>query len=208
MSTTTEGRLEIISDTCLQPDNNALGGLLNSSAGQQLATNPAGIQALFEYHILNGSYPSSAITNMTKFIPTALTNQSYTNVTGGQSVKAMMSGGKVEFISGLLQNCTVVQADLKFTGGIIHVINNVLTLPQNVSTTLIDAGLSSLYGALNITNLLNTVNDFGDVTIFAPSNKLVSIARCKMNDPNMVVEHSKQSGLASAISPQMTSPPS
>jgi hypothetical protein len=121
-------------------------------------------------------------------------------------VEAMMSGGKVEFISGLIQNSTVVQADLKFVGGIIHVINNVLTLPQNVSTTLIGAGLSSLYGALNITNLLNTVNDFGNVTIFAPSNKLVSIAQCKMNDSNMVIEHSKQSGLASAISPQPTSP--
>lgn len=173
---TTEGRLEIISDTCFQPDNNALGGLLNSSVGQQLATNPSEIQALFEYHVLNGSYPASAITNKPQFIPTALTNMSYTNVTGGQCVEAMMSGSKVEFISGLLQNSTVVQADVKFTGGVIHVINSVLTLPQNASTTLIDAGLSSLYGALNITNLLDTVNGFGNVTVFAPSNKLVSIA--------------------------------
>src|SRR5262249_31497441 len=102
---------------------------------------------------------------------------SFTNVTGGQRVEAVTSGNNVEFTSGLLQNSTVVQADLNFTGGIIHVINNVLTLPQNVSATLIDTGLSSLHCALNATHLLNTVNGLGNVTIFAPSNKLVSIAQ-------------------------------
>lgn len=102
---------------------------------------------------------------------------SYTNVTGGQRVGAMTSGSKVEFISGLLQNSTVVQANLNFTGGIIHVINSVLTLPQNVSTTLIDTGLSSLYGALNATSLLDTINGLGNVTIFAPSNRFVSSAQ-------------------------------
>jgi hypothetical protein len=50
------------------------------------------------------------------------------------------------------------------------VIDKVLTLPQNISSTLVGAGLTSLYGALNATNLLNTVNGLKDVTIFAPSN--------------------------------------
>lgn len=117
---------------------------------------------------------------MTQFIPTALTNMSYTNVTGGQRVEAVASGSNIEFISGLLQNSTVVQADIKFAGGIIHVIDSVLALPQNVSATLVDGGLSSLYGALNATNLLDIANGFGNVTIFAPSNELVS--HCTMKD--------------------------
>lgn len=60
--------------------------------------------------------------------------------------------------------------NVNFTGGVIHVIDHVLTLPQNVSTTLVNAGLSSLYGALNATGLLGTVNGLGNVTIFAHAN--------------------------------------
>jgi uncharacterized surface protein with fasciclin (FAS1) repeats len=50
------------------------------------------------------------------------------------------------------------------------VIDRVLTLPGNVSSTLIAANLTSLYGALNATSLLSTVNGLRDVTIFAPNN--------------------------------------
>lgn len=107
---------------------------------------------------------------MSSFIPTALMNMSYANVTGGQRVEAMMVGKNVEFFGGLLQNVTVVEANLNYTGGIIHVIDSVLTLPQNVSSTLVSAGLSSAFGALNATNLLDTVNGLGNVTIFAPNN--------------------------------------
>jgi uncharacterized surface protein with fasciclin (FAS1) repeats len=60
---------------------------------------------------------------------------------------------------------------INFTGGVIHVINKVLTLPVSASQTLIDAGLSSAYGALNATSLLNAVDGLKNVTIFAPTNK-------------------------------------
>jgi uncharacterized surface protein with fasciclin (FAS1) repeats len=59
---------------------------------------------------------------------------------------------------------------VNFTGGVIHVIDTVLTLPVNVSETLTAAGLSSLRGALNQTNLLDTVNSTPNITIFAPNN--------------------------------------
>ena len=97
----------------------------------------------------------------------------YTNVTGGQRVEAIMRGSNVEFIGGLLQNVSVVQANLSFSGGVIHVIDGVLTLPQNVSSTLIDAGLSSAFGALNDTGILDTANGLGNVTIFAPDNRYI-----------------------------------
>jgi uncharacterized surface protein with fasciclin (FAS1) repeats len=97
----------------------------------------------------------------------------YTNVTGGQRVEAILRGGNVEFIGGLLQNVSVVQANLSFSGGVIHVIDGVLTLPQNVSSTLISAGLSSAYGALNSTGVLESANGLGNVTIFAPDNRYI-----------------------------------
>lgn len=156
--------------TVLAPSNNAIGTLVNSSMGQMLTSNPGMIQALLQYHVLNGTYPASAITNMSSFVPTALMNMSYTNVTGGQRVEAIKIGNNVMFYSGLLQNATVVQPDVNFTGGVIHVIDHVLTLPANVSATLDDVGLTSLYGALNASNLLDTANGLQNVTIFAPNN--------------------------------------
>ena len=45
-----------------------------------------------------------------------------------------------------------------------------LTVPPNVSTTALAAGLSALAGALTATDLLSTVDGLKDVTIFAPSN--------------------------------------
>ncbi|KAK3062432.1 hypothetical protein LTS18_004064 [Coniosporium uncinatum] len=60
--------------------------------------------------------------------------------------------------------------DLNFTGGVIHVIDSLLTLPQNVTATAVAANLTSLAGALTQTELLQAVNDLSDVTIFAPNN--------------------------------------
>lgn len=45
-----------------------------------------------------------------------------------------------------------------------------LTLPLTASDTLSAAGLTSLRGALNTTDLVSTVNTTPNVTIFAPTN--------------------------------------
>lgn len=61
--------------------------------------------------------------------------------------------------------------DVNFTGGVIHVIDRFLVLPEVPSDTLTTAGLSSLRGALNQTDLIEAVDTTPDVTIFAPSNE-------------------------------------
>jgi uncharacterized surface protein with fasciclin (FAS1) repeats len=96
--------------TILAPNNNALSALLNTTAGKSLATDPAAVAALLSYHVLNGTYYSSQIKNISAFIPTLLTNASYANVTGGQRVQALLAHGNVTVISGLELNSTVVQA--------------------------------------------------------------------------------------------------
>lgn len=60
--------------------------------------------------------------------------------------------------------------DVRFDGGVIHVIDTVLTVPANPAQTAINTGLTSLAGALTAAGLVNTVNALSDVTIFAPSN--------------------------------------
>lgn len=59
---------------------------------------------------------------------------------------------------------------MNFTGGTIHIIDRVLTLPESDSSTAVAANLTSVVGALSQANLVNPVNSLRDVTIFAPAN--------------------------------------
>lgn len=104
------------------------------------------------------------------FPKTLLMNSTYTNVTGGQVVKAETEDNSVVFTSGLLRESRVVTADVTFTGGIVHIIDSVLTIPVNDSATAVAANLTALAGALTTANLVSTVDSASDVTIFAPSN--------------------------------------
>lgn len=156
--------------TILAPSNQAFASVGNATLGA-LTQNEGLLTALLQYHVLNGTVLSSAITNQSQFVPTLLTNELFTNVTGGQVVEAVASGGNVTFFSGLLSNSSVTQADVNFTGGVIHVIDRFLVLPEVISDTLTAANLTGLRGALNATNLLDAVDTIPDVTIFAPSTE-------------------------------------
>jgi uncharacterized surface protein with fasciclin (FAS1) repeats len=95
----------------LAPNNNAIAKLLNNTiAAQALAADPSLIAAVLQYHVLNGVYYASNFTEKAQFIPTLLTNQTYTNVTGGQVVEAVAMNGGVTFYTGLRENSTVTQA--------------------------------------------------------------------------------------------------
>jgi uncharacterized surface protein with fasciclin (FAS1) repeats len=62
------------------------------------------------------------------------------------------------------------EQNLNFTGGTIHIINKVLTIPGKPSITAVAANLTDLAGALKTANLISTVDQARDVTIFAPNN--------------------------------------
>jgi hypothetical protein len=51
------------------------------------------------YHLLQGIHADVFLDVPPQFIPTLLRNSSYTNVTGGQRVEAVSSGGRVNFYS-------------------------------------------------------------------------------------------------------------
>ncbi|EUC44982.1 hypothetical protein COCMIDRAFT_5741 [Bipolaris oryzae ATCC 44560] len=156
--------------TILAPGNSAF-EKVSPQLLSSLTTTPGAITALLQYHVLNGSYPSSAIPEQGAFVPTLLTNSSYTNVTGGQVVHATTEDNKVVFFTGSLSNSTVTTANVNFTGGVIHIIDTLLTIPGSVSDIATAAGLTSVRGALVSANLVETVNTTPDVTIFAPTNQ-------------------------------------
>jgi hypothetical protein len=55
--------------------------------------------AILTYHILRGVHAELLLKGPPQFIPTLLTNQSFTNVTGGQRVEAAASDDGVIFYS-------------------------------------------------------------------------------------------------------------
>jgi len=115
-------------------------------------------------------------------------------VTGGQVVNAIRLDGNVTFFSGLNMNATVMQADLNFTGGVIHVIDSVLTVPANISATAIAANLTSADGALTEARLADTVEMMKDVTIFAPDNAAFqmigsALANASMEELTSILEY-------------------
>lgn len=95
--------------TLLAPSNEAFASLGNTTL-QALTQDEGLLTALLQYHVLDGTIMASDITNMSSFVPTSLTNNTYANVTGGQVVEAVNRDGNVTFFSGLLDNSTVTQA--------------------------------------------------------------------------------------------------
>lgn len=162
--------------TILAPSNDALEAFLNNTAASAaIAADPGLILAVLQYHILNGTYYTSNITGADGplFVPTMLTNETYANVTGGQRVEVIPPEGDdsdVTFYSGLKENSTVQQADLNFTGGTIHIIDRVLTLPLNISDTLRAANLTATLGAVQRADVGEALGEARDLTVFAPDN--------------------------------------
>lgn len=199
--------------TLLAPNNDAFELALNSDQGAP--SNNDLVSAIFSYHVLNGTY-SNFSTNAT-FIPTALLPGAYANVTGGQVVEAIgatdQTTSSATFYSGLLQNSTTVQGmtsnstnstnstsessspyTTTFAGGVIHIIDHFLVLPNNLTNTAVQINLQSAVGALQVTNLSQPLDLMSDVTVFLPDNAAfqavgASIATSSIADLTRILEY-------------------
>lgn len=166
--------------TVLAPSNDALSKFLsNPINAATVASQPSLLDALLSYHVLNGTWYTSNFTNLSVFLPTWLSNSSYANVTGGQVVEASLTGGgsgNVTFWSALKQNSTVAQSNLNFTGGTLHIIDTVLSIPSDLNSTLVAANLTSADGALQKagSDLTSKLAGLHNVTVFVPSNSAFS----------------------------------
>ncbi|EHA46103.1 beta-Ig-H3/Fasciclin [Pyricularia oryzae 70-15] len=157
--------------TILAPNNEAITALTSDSANAAAIQKDSGlVPAILSYHVINGTYRGDAFTKEAKFLPTLLTNATYAQVMGGQKVEGKAAGQTVEFKSGLQKMSKVTEANIAFDGGVIHVIDSVLTLPPAAAPALTKLDLKSLAESLTKANLVKTVEELKDVTIFAPAD--------------------------------------
>lgn len=92
--------------TVFAPSNSALEPL----AGSPLLNNSDFVTALLSYHGYNGTIRSDMISETPLFPHSFLNSSTYSNVTGGQVVKAETSGDNVVITSGLGSTANVTTA--------------------------------------------------------------------------------------------------
>ncbi|OAP56428.1 hypothetical protein AYL99_09607 [Fonsecaea erecta] len=159
----------------LIPNDKALAAF--GEENPDLTNNTDAVRALLEYHIANGTHPSVSFGLQPQFAPTLLTNSNYTNVTGGQVVELTSSNNQPTIVSGVKAESHVVEADIFYLGGLIHIIDSVLTIPISFPATVTKTGLTDLVAIMSIGGFLNPsspavniVNSLSDLTIFAPNS--------------------------------------
>jgi uncharacterized surface protein with fasciclin (FAS1) repeats len=159
--------------TILAPNDDAFNKIPYTSLNDAFKNNDADIITnVIEYHILQGTrLAASLVPGSPVFIPTLLTNTSYSNVTNGQRVENVeQAGDVVVFVSGEGNRCTLVQSDLMFTGGVVQIIDSLLIPPANLTSTTQSFNLTSFEGSLYSAQLSQNLTYTPNVTIFAPAN--------------------------------------
>lgn len=80
----------------------------------------AAITAITQYHVIPGTWTSKNLNGSFEFLPTLLRNQSWTTVTGGQRIGAVLPGAivpQVVFVSGQSTRSVVSKEGIQFKGG-------------------------------------------------------------------------------------------
>lgn len=155
--------------TIVAPNNEAFNNTQNWDPKNETL-----VTTMLLYHILQSTVSTDGIPEgPTTYASTLLTDPHYTNVTGGQKVLIdKQSGDVVVFTSGSGSRASLVTGDIPFKGGLIQVIDTLMTPPSRLETTMRDnykdlvAFLSALYAA----DLVPSVADSSNITIFAPRN--------------------------------------
>ena len=112
--------------------------------------------AILTYHVVAGKVMASDVVK----VKSAKTVQ-------GQSVSVNVADGKV-----MIDNATVVKADISASNGVIHVIDSVILPKKDIVDTAIEAGsFKTLVAAVQAAGLVDTLKGEGPFTVFAPTDE-------------------------------------
>ena len=159
----------------LAPSDDAFNAFASNNS--DIASDRDKVRALIEYHITYNDHPSASFGIAPLFPATLLTNPLYANVTGGQRVEMMLEDNQPTILSGLKKPSRVLTPDIFYQGGLIHIIDSVLTIPLSFAATITGAGLDDLVAILSAGGWLNpssvavqVANSEPDLTIFGPND--------------------------------------
>ncbi|EXJ82816.1 hypothetical protein A1O3_06631 [Capronia epimyces CBS 606.96] len=161
--------------TVLAPNDQAIAAFVTNNPN--ITSDDGAVRALLQYHLANGTHPSATFGLQPLFAHTLLNNASYANVTGGQVIEITTDSGKPAVVSGVKAVSHLLEADILYAGGLIHIVDSVLTIPISVPATITEAGLTDLIALLDKGGWLDPsspavtiINTLSDLSIFAPNN--------------------------------------
>lgn len=154
---------------------------LDSQTLNQIIGDPVLLTALLQYHVVSGKVYSKDLS--TGSVNTALS---------GQSIDVVVSGGMVT----LNGSAKVIEADVKASNGVIHIIDEVLLPDDFVSQTIVqiaasNPNFSTLVSILSLPELSDLLaaanNPTSNLTVFAPTNAafaavLAALGKTSIND--------------------------
>ncbi|KZL84879.1 beta-ig-h3 fasciclin [Colletotrichum incanum] len=156
--------------TILAPSNDAFTKAMQTDPMfAQKATNATFVADLLMYHVVTGKTMAAMFPETPKFAHTLFETPA-ANVTGNQKVELIRKGEQARVFSGYKQMSIVTKPDITFAGGVLHVIDSVLTFPGTPAETAMNTGLTSMAGALMRAGLVDGVNSLQAATVFAPTN--------------------------------------
>ncbi|KAI9667813.1 MAG: hypothetical protein M1821_000632 [Bathelium mastoideum] len=157
--------------TFLVPSNDAIRAWLNQSSPSNST-----IGATLKYHLLDTTLPSASLNEGPSWYFSALNDSAYTNLTGpglGQLVE--VPGDPIgTFISGNKSESHILIADLICAGGIIHMIDNVLEIPLDLTVEATAANLQDFIALLAIDNftIAEEIRTEPNTTVLAPNSNV------------------------------------
>lgn len=132
--------------------------------------------ATLYYHTLGSAVNSSSLTYL-QFPETLSKDSKYVNVGDGKGQVLFIekdAGNVSIYFSNL--SAQVVMADINCSNGIIHVIDQVVTLPPVMSNILKWSGFETLYAAILKASLEPAVNNTAGITLLAPTDAAFAAA--------------------------------
>ncbi|KAF7504443.1 hypothetical protein GJ744_002247 [Endocarpon pusillum] len=133
------------------------------------------------YHIFNELLPAATL--RAGFGKTMISNNTVANLNGSRQVvisrpsssgSSLCNNETIKLFSGLGDSATIVEEDIPFDYGLIHIIDHPLTLPRPVSESLVRIGETNFVQELQQAGLKDEVDKTPNVTCFAPTNQALA----------------------------------
>lgn len=130
------------------------------------------ITAILNYHILGNVVNSTDLKEL-QFLETLSKNPKYVNVGDEKGQVLFIEKSKSDNVSIYFSDkkAKVLKADIVCSNGVVHIIDNVITLAPITSDEIKWSGLSNLSAALVKASMQDIVDNTTGITLFAPLDK-------------------------------------
>jgi uncharacterized surface protein with fasciclin (FAS1) repeats len=157
--------------TVFAPDNDAfIAAGYTSAVISALPAGDPGLTQILLNHVVIGAVQSTGLINNTYIKTLGKGSASFTNTL---SMYVKIAGATVTLNGGATNSgATIVTADIEASNGVIHVVDNVISLPTVVNHAIANPNFTTLVALVNATGLVATLSGTAGspFTVFAPTN--------------------------------------